>query len=85
VTFQDRVSKLGRHFASSRCGSGTIVRCGRESRQPYFLAASADLLAREKELSRMGDELARLRRELPWVPVEKQYTLQTAGGRCSRC
>jgi predicted dithiol-disulfide oxidoreductase (DUF899 family) len=28
----------------------------------------------------MGDELARQRRELPWVPVEKQYTLRTADG-----
>jgi predicted dithiol-disulfide oxidoreductase (DUF899 family) len=28
----------------------------------------------------MGDELARQRRELPWVPVEKQYTLQTEDG-----
>ena len=28
----------------------------------------------------MGDELARQRRELPWVPVEKEYTLQTADG-----
>jgi predicted dithiol-disulfide oxidoreductase (DUF899 family) len=45
-----------------------------------WLAASAQLLAREKELTRMGDELARQRRELPWVPVEKEYTLQTAGG-----
>src|SRR5450759_2540702 len=45
-----------------------------------WLAASADLLKREKELSRMGDELARQRQELPWVPVEKEYTLQTAGG-----
>jgi predicted dithiol-disulfide oxidoreductase (DUF899 family) len=45
-----------------------------------WLAASADVLKREKELSRMGDELARQRRELPWVPVEKEYTLQTAGG-----
>ena len=45
-----------------------------------WLAASAELLEREKELTRMGDELARRRRELPWVPVQKQYTLQTAGG-----
>ncbi len=45
-----------------------------------WLAASAELLAREKELTRMGDELARQRRELPWVPVEKQYTLQTEEG-----
>ena len=44
-----------------------------------WLAASAGLLEREKELTRMGDELARQRRELPWVPVQ-QYTLQTEGG-----
>ena len=43
-------------------------------------AARAELLQREKELTRMGDELARQRRELPWVPVEKEYTLQTADG-----
>jgi predicted dithiol-disulfide oxidoreductase (DUF899 family) len=45
-----------------------------------WLAASAALLDREKELTRMGDELARQRRELPWLPVEKQYTLQTEDG-----
>ena len=45
-----------------------------------WLAASARLLGREKELTRMGDELARQRRELPWLPVEKQYTLQTQDG-----
>ena len=43
-------------------------------------AARADLLEREKQHTRLGDELARCRRELPWVAVEKQYTLQTAGG-----
>ena len=45
-----------------------------------WLAASAELLEREKELTRMGDELARQRRELPWVPVEEEYTLQTEDG-----
>ncbi len=45
-----------------------------------WLAASAELLEREKELTRLGDELARERRELPWVPVEKEYMLQTAHG-----
>jgi predicted dithiol-disulfide oxidoreductase (DUF899 family) len=43
-------------------------------------AASAALLEREKEHTRMSDELARQRRALPWVPVEKEYTLQTADG-----
>jgi predicted dithiol-disulfide oxidoreductase (DUF899 family) len=42
--------------------------------------ARADLLAREKEHTKLGDELARGRRELPWVPVEKVYTLETAVG-----
>jgi predicted dithiol-disulfide oxidoreductase (DUF899 family) len=45
-----------------------------------WLAARAGLLEREKEFTRTGDELARQRRELPWVPVEKQYQLQTADG-----
>ena len=45
-----------------------------------WLAARAELLEREKQLTRMGDELARQRRELPWVPVEKEYTLQTEHG-----
>jgi predicted dithiol-disulfide oxidoreductase (DUF899 family) len=48
-----------------------------------WLAASADLLQREKELTRMGDELARRRRELPWVRVEKAYTFQTGDGQKS--
>jgi predicted dithiol-disulfide oxidoreductase (DUF899 family) len=43
-------------------------------------AARAELLKREKELTRMNDELARRRRELPWVAIEKEYTLQTADG-----
>jgi predicted dithiol-disulfide oxidoreductase (DUF899 family) len=39
-----------------------------------------ELLADEKELTRRGDELARRRRELPWVPVEKEYRFETEGG-----
>jgi predicted dithiol-disulfide oxidoreductase (DUF899 family) len=45
-----------------------------------WIAASVELLRREKELTRMGDDLARQRRELPWVPVEKQYTFHTEHG-----
>jgi len=45
-----------------------------------WLRARQELLVKEKDLTRMSDELARQRQELPWVPVEKQYTLQTAGG-----
>ncbi len=45
-----------------------------------WLAARAALLEREKEHTRIGDDLARQRRELPWVGLEKDYTLQTADG-----
>ena len=40
----------------------------------------ADLLHREKEHTRAGDELARQRRELPWVAVEKEYRFDTDDG-----
>ena len=43
-------------------------------------AARLDLLAAEKEHTRQGDELARRRRALPWIPVEKPYRLQTEDG-----
>jgi predicted dithiol-disulfide oxidoreductase (DUF899 family) len=42
--------------------------------------ARAELLQREKALTRMADELARERRELPWVAVEKDYAFQTTDG-----
>jgi predicted dithiol-disulfide oxidoreductase (DUF899 family) len=45
-----------------------------------WLAASEELVAAEKEHSRRGDELARLRRELPWVRVETEYTFETSKG-----
>src|SRR5260370_19229633 len=45
-----------------------------------WAAARAELLEREKEFTRMGDALARQRRAPPWVPVEKEYTCQTADG-----
>jgi predicted dithiol-disulfide oxidoreductase (DUF899 family) len=38
-----------------------------------WLAAREKLVEREKEYTRLGDELARQRRELPWVRVEKEY------------
>ena len=45
-----------------------------------WLAARESLLAREKEHTRLGDELARQRRELPWVRVEKDYRFDTDDG-----
>jgi predicted dithiol-disulfide oxidoreductase (DUF899 family) len=45
-----------------------------------WLAARKELLAREKEHSRRGDELAKVRQALPWVPVEREYRFETDKG-----
>ena len=42
--------------------------------------ARADLLAREKEHTRAGDELARQRQALPWVTVDKEYRFDADDG-----
>ena len=41
------------------------------------LAVRLELLAAEKEHTRRGDELARMRQALPWVQVEKEYLFDT--------
>jgi predicted dithiol-disulfide oxidoreductase (DUF899 family) len=48
--------------------------------QEEWQAQRGELLEEEKELTRRGDELARKRRELPWVPVEKDYRFDTRDG-----
>jgi predicted dithiol-disulfide oxidoreductase (DUF899 family) len=49
---------------------------GREEWQ----AAREQLLRQEKEHTRAGDELARQRRELPWVAIGKEYRFDADGG-----
>jgi len=48
--------------------------------QEEWKAERDELLKEEKELTRRGDELARKRRELPWVPVEKDYRFESEEG-----
>lgn len=45
-----------------------------------WLAARRALLAKEKQLTHLHDELAAERRALPWVPVEKNYVFAGASG-----
>ena len=45
-----------------------------------WLAAREQLLVREKEHTRLGDELARERRELPWVRLDEEYRFDTDNG-----
>ena len=48
-----------------------------------WLAARLELLEAEKELTRRSDEVARQRRELPWVRVDKDYRFETDEGTAS--
>ena len=46
-----------------------------------WIAARKAHLAREKELTRLRDQLNAERRELPWVKVDKPYVFDTPNGR----
>jgi predicted dithiol-disulfide oxidoreductase (DUF899 family) len=48
-----------------------------------WVAERKALLAREKELVRLRDEIARARRALPWERVEKRYVFDASDGRRS--
>src|SRR3954447_561734 len=43
--------------------------------------ASGELAKLEAEQAQRGEEISRKRRELPWVPVEKQYEFDTEDGK----
>jgi predicted dithiol-disulfide oxidoreductase (DUF899 family) len=49
--------------------------------QDNWLIARKQLLRREKELTRLRDEVDRARRALPWVKVEKDYSFDGPGGK----
>jgi len=49
--------------------------------QDAWIADRRALLAREKELTRLGDQVARERRALPWVRLDKDYVFDTPDGR----
>ena len=51
--------------------------------QEEWLAARTDLLKAEKELTRRSDEVAKQRRELPWVRIDKEYRFATEEGKVS--
>lgn len=51
--------------------------------QSEWLEASRAHLAREKEFTRLREELAEERRALPWVKVEKEYVFDAPDGRVS--
>lgn len=46
-----------------------------------WLAARRELLAREKKLTREYDAVRALRRELPWIKIEKNYVFDGPNGK----
>ena len=46
-----------------------------------WVRARKEFLVKEKELTRLRDELSQQRRELPWVRIEKNYVFETLHGR----
>jgi len=50
------------------------------SRDEWLIARKRHL-AREKELTRLRDQVNAERRELPWVKVEKRYVFDTPDGK----
>jgi predicted dithiol-disulfide oxidoreductase (DUF899 family) len=48
---------------------------------PEWLEHRKKLLAKEKEFTRLRDELSAARRELPWERVEKEYVFDGPNGR----
>jgi predicted dithiol-disulfide oxidoreductase (DUF899 family) len=49
--------------------------------QEQWAAARKELYAREAEMIRERDEVSALRREMPWVEVEQEYTFDTEDGK----
>ena len=56
-------------------GPGNVVS------EQEWLVARRDLLAREKELTRLRDQVSEHRRELPWVKVEQEYVFDGPDGK----
>ena len=46
-----------------------------------WIAARTELLNKEKEFTRLRDELSRQRRELPWEKVKKEYVFDGPNGK----
>ncbi len=57
------------------------IETGRIVSPEEWVLARKKLLAKEKELTRLRDELSRQRRELPWEKVEKSYVFDGPNGR----
>src|SRR2546426_4673163 len=49
--------------------------------QEKWIVARKELLKKEKESTRLRDQLSAERRKLPWVKIEKDYVFDAPGGK----
>src|SRR4029453_2762571 len=75
----DRARSVGGSTTARRAGGATMIGSKIGTREEWLVARD-QLLEREKEHTRLGDESARQRRELPWVAVDKEYRFDTEDG-----
>src|SRR5436190_8445825 len=61
--------------------SVTGVKAHKVVSQKEWTTARKALLAKEKQFTKMRDQLSQQRRNLPWVKVEKDYSFEAPGGR----
>ena len=61
--------------------SGTGIKDHPVVSHEAWLSARTAFLAKEKEFTRLRDDLSRQRRELPWVKVDKPYVFDGPGGK----
>ena len=66
-----------------RIGNESFLQDHPVSSREQWLDARRRLLAREKQLTRLRDQVAAERRELPWVRVDKDYRFQGERGERS--
>ena len=59
----------------------TVLKDHKISTREEWLKIRLELLKKEKELTRQSDEVARLRQNLPWVKVDKEYIFDTEEGK----
>jgi len=70
-----RIETLETKTDNSEVNSSKVVS------EAEWLVARKDLLTREKDLTRLRDEVSRHRRDLPWVKVETKYVFDGPNGK----
>jgi predicted dithiol-disulfide oxidoreductase (DUF899 family) len=71
------------HATGTTAASQASLKHHRVVSRDEWIAERKTLLAREKELTRLGDQIAQERRALPWMRIDKTYEFDTPTGRCT--